>query len=160
MPTKDLLEVIEEGREESNKILGAVFADSNKLVAVESHEETEYLHREGAKISVSFENGLKVYTKIPEKYQTSRVVSEGAVDSRPVTVIDKQYSQREVVELLLTSHTKAILTNMIERMKGEQEKSLTDSGGSVEKNIGIIVKNWTLQTQIDYLEKVLKKLDK
>ena len=68
----------------------------------------------------------------------------------------------------LTSHTKAILTNMIKRMKGEMKpvskvqsilsKKKIDSKG-VKKEINpMLIHNKTLQTQIDYLEDVLKKL--
>ena len=60
----------------------------------------------------------------------------------------------------LTSHTKAILTNQIERMKEAQVEYLTlrNYSGGIEDNHTHDTHNQALQTQIDYLEEVISKL--
>ena len=72
-----------------------------------------------------------------------------------------------VIDHYLTSHTKAILTNQIERMKGDMRVHTKDCGfcnnceshvSSCEMYFIIHGKNKALQTQIDYLEGVLKKI--
>jgi len=61
----------------------------------------------------------------------------------------------------LTTHTKAILTNQIERMKGDKQVWVPDNKAFMETGATEELKNEynaALQNQIDYLEDVIKKL--
>lgn len=104
-------------------IIDAVFKDHNEVVAVETHEETEYLHKEhGEYDSLSLDNSGNVkITRHPAKFSTSKTVSEGAIDSRPITCIDTTYTQKDVIKMLLASHNNSLVTSL-EGMKQKEAK--------------------------------------
>lgn len=103
-------------------IIDAVFKDHNEVVAVETHEETEYLHKEhGAYDSLSLDNSGNVkITRHPAKFSTSKTVSEGAIDSRPITCIDTTYTQKDVIKMLLASHN----NSLVEKLQSMQSTGL------------------------------------
>ena len=84
------------------------------------------------------------------KFEGANMMLDRAV---PSSFIDNQIK-------LLTTHTKAILTNQIERMKKAQVEYLTlrNYSGGIEDNHTHDTHNKALQTQIDYLEEVISKL--
>ncbi len=78
---------------------------------------------------------------------------------------DSQVDDEKAVKWL-TSHTKAILTNQIERMKGElvdcKPKRESWAHNEYDKMVTYYEgrgNNNALQTQIDYLEEILDKLN-
>ena len=117
---KDLLEVIEDGREEMEDIAAPKIGYE--------HDEGEWMLRD-------IDGSL------------TRPVHTKDLDS----IIDH-----------LTSHTKTILTNQIERMKGAQKEGDCGRCHACELMMSCDYRagrKAALQTQIDYLEDVLKKLD-
>jgi len=108
----------EKGIEE---IVDAVFKDSNKVICVEAHEETEYLHKEnGAYDSLTLdESGNVKITRHPAKFSTSKTMSEGAIDSRVVTAVSKTYRQKDVIEILIAQALQAERDRLREKVLKE-----------------------------------------
>ena len=97
-------------------------------------------------------------TKTNNMKDLLEVIEEGRKD-----FVHEPLIKGQTPEDWLTSHTKAILTNQIERMKGEILQNGTimkvDKLYSAEYNQGYFNgNNLTLQTQIDYLEDIVSKL--
>ena len=105
LPTKNMKNKQQEKSVE--EIVEAIFKDSDKNIAVETKTETEFLHiTYPAHISVSLRGDVVVYHDVPAKYATSTTVSEGAVDSREITIVEKRYTQSDVVKMLLQAERK------------------------------------------------------
>ena len=123
---KDLLEVIEEGRE------------GFKARTVEGNVDYDIANLSRDDMKERLKNTL--YTEY----------------TWPETMLE--LDNNKVLDYL-TTHTKAILTNQIERMKGEL-KSFYPKGFHKSHSMGFNEGyNQAIQTQIDYLESVVKKLN-
>ena len=105
------------------EIVEAIFKDSDKIIAVETKTETEFLHvTYPAHVSVSLCGNVVVYHDVPAKYATSTTVSEGAVDSREVTTTEKKYTQSDVVKMLLTQTLQAERKKREDAVDAERER--------------------------------------
>ena len=129
---KDLLEVIEEGRdgiEDEIRLLGRASAEDSVMTAIDN------LRRETFGQPFTNSEAFRALIKAEALLSTTST---------------------------LTSHTKAILTNQIERMKLELKEIPKEGSFPADKAITIsswIGSNVALQTQIDYLESVRDKLN-
>ena len=128
-PSKREQEVLEE----FDKVFADAFSRNNPVIQAKGHYEKEYLHKTYPAHASLQKDGS--WEERPAKFDTSRTVSEGAVDEREIYVTEKQWRMDEVIKEFL-------LQKLQEERKIYQEALIWCSGSEDFQLEGKARKGW------------------
>ena len=106
--------------EEWEKIVNDVFKKDDAVILISTRNEKEYLHLEMPERIVSSidNNGVVNHTILPPRYSVSKTMSEGAIDEREISIVEKIYKQSDVI--------KELIKNLISQAQSATRKEIRE----------------------------------